>query len=143
MHYKMSHKSRERKSEHRKNAQLFYSLVRQSKEWAISQYGVKIDIPIFLNSKKTDYLLKNNQSGYMLSSSDDVPQKIVISKEFLEQNKPIDIQAIIQHEILHYIGWKLDKDFDDGDEWFENQLAKNLLYSNYNSFLNFALLSQT
>lgn len=139
----MSHKSRKRKSEHRKNAQLFYSLVRQSKEWAISQYGVKIDIPIFLNSKKTDYLLKNNQSGYMLSSSDDVPQKIVISKEFLEQNKPIDIQAIIQHEILHYIGWKLDKDFDDGDEWFENQLAKNLLYSNYNSFLNFALLSQT
>lgn len=137
----MSTKSRKRKSECRKKTRLFYNLVRQSQEWAISQYGVKIDIPIFLNSKKTDSLLKNNQSGYMLSSSEDVPQKIVISKEFLEKNKPMDIQAVIQHEFLHYIGWKLDKDFDDGDEWFENQLARNLLYGNYNIFLNYALLS--
>ena len=63
------------------------NLVKQSKEWAISQYGVKIDIPVFLNTKKEDSLLKNNQSGYMLSSSEDVPQKIVISKDFLEKNK--------------------------------------------------------
>ena len=137
----MSYKSRKRKSENRKNIQLFYNLVKQSKEWVISQYGVKIDIPVFLNTKKEDSLLKNNQSGYMLSSSEDVPQKIVISKDFLEKNKTIDIQGTIKHEFLHYIGWKLDKDFDDGDEWFENQLARNLLYSNYNIFLNYALLS--
>ena len=64
-----------------------------------------------------------------------------LSKDFLEKNKTIDIQGTIKHEFLHYIGWKLDKDFDDGDEWFENQLARNLLYSNYNIFLNYALLS--
>ena len=87
----MSYKSRKRKSENRKNIQLFYNLVKQSKEWAISQYGVKIDIPVFLNTKKEDSLLKNNQSGYMLSSSEDVPQKIVISKDFLEKNKTINI----------------------------------------------------
>lgn len=78
----------------------------------------------------------------MLSSSEDVPQKIVISKDFLEKNKTIDIQGTIKHEFFCItLGGNLIKILTDGDEWFENQLARNLLYSNYNIFLNYALLS--
>lgn len=77
--------------------------------------------------------------GFFQLRYKDEPMHIEFSKKamlFLDEDQ---IEKVAIHEALHYVCFKQGKDYDDGDEYFENMLVKFNASSNFNYDLSLGL----
>lgn len=96
-----------------------YDLDRVKKEFkeACEVMGVKLNIPIYINSRLTTTL------GQVVFNGDE-PLKADFSKLLLETSTDEAIHQVILHEAAHYIAAKLDGVSHGHDAYFKSICAK-------------------
>lgn len=91
-----------------------YSIAR---EFLDKEFNMKLDIPIFINSKmKTMF--------GCFRSKKKVAWQIDISKEFMDTHPEEHIIDVLKHELVHYACFKMKKPWGDKDAYFKETLDR-------------------
>lgn len=91
-----------------------YSIAR---EFLDKEFGMKLEIPIFINTRlKTmfGYFQQRNKQSW----------KIDISKEFIDTHPKEHVIDVLKHELVHYALFEQGKPYRDGQDYFENTLKR-------------------
>ena len=97
-------------------------MLASGRKWALITYNV--ELPVLPADIDTDNELGTGLAGVVFT--DGVPKRLLFSKE-LASYPYIDADAIVLHEIVHLVAWKLGKDYHDGTPWFEHELQESML----------------
>jgi len=94
-------------------------LTEYAKKFLADKYGFKLAIPIERNNRLTRTL------GQYISDRRGQPLGIELSGRLLDYGSKWVILDTLKHELIHYAVHCLGENFDDGAEYFENELHKH------------------
>ena len=103
-------------------------------QWLLDNYNLELDIPIEINNRLTRALGRLRLKQYGLGRL--APHVIELSGRLVKNNTTEDIYKILKHELVHFALFTLNKPYKDGDIYFENELTKHNLPSNYRDNLD-------
>lgn len=88
-----------------------------SREFLDKEFGIKLDIPIFINNRmKTVFGYFRVRKG--------VAWQIDISKEFIDTHPREHIIDVLKHELVHYACFEMKKPWGDKDKYFKDTLDR-------------------
>lgn len=96
-------------------------ILKFAKDFCLREYGVKMNIPIEFRYSKT-----STQGRFRFFPNTMEPYKIIINLRmvyYLALGHDEEFYAILKHELIHYCLFMTGKPFDDGDDYFERELA--------------------
>lgn len=95
-------------------------LTQYAEKFLADKYGFKLAIPIKRNNRLT-----NTLGRYISCAETGQPLKIDLSGRLLEYGTEWAILDTLKHELIHYATHCLGENFDDGADFFENELRKH------------------
>src|SRR5690625_3524081 len=93
-------------------------LTEYAEKFLADKYGFKLAIPIKRNNRLTRTL------GQYISDHRGQPLGIELSGRILDYGSKWAILDTLKHELIHYAVHCLGEDFNDGADYFENELRK-------------------
>lgn len=84
------------------------------------QYDLMLVIPVKINSR-----LSSTLGVFFHGKGRNKPNRIEFNKKFMENGSTDDIIQVIVHECVHYALYMLDKPYNDGDSYFEEELIRH------------------
>lgn len=84
------------------------------------QYDIMLVIPVAINPR-----LSSTLGVFIHGKGRNKPNRIEFNKKFIECGNMDDIIQVIIHECVHYALYMLDKPYEDGDSYFEEELIKH------------------
>lgn len=103
-------------------------MVKFSNEWLKDNYNLELDVPIEINNRLSSALGKIK---FRKTRDGVIPTRIEMNGNFVRGNTVDEILMTLKHELVHYALIMLKKPFRDGQEYFESELLKHHLPSNY------------
>lgn len=94
-------------------------LTEYAEKFLADKYGFKLAIPIERNNRLTRTL------GQYISNHRGQPLGIELSGRLLDYGSEWAILDTLKHELIHYAVHCLGEDFNDGADYFENELRKH------------------
>lgn len=98
-------------------------------KWFLKEhYDLELEIPLKINGRLKRAL---GRFEYTVDSdNNEEAKKVQLSKDLVRYHTEEETHKVLIHELIHYALFTLDKPFDDGDEYFENELRKHNSTSN-------------
>lgn len=99
-------------------------------KWFLKEhYDLKLEIPFKINGRLKRALGRFEYTVDVVNNEEKA-KKIQLSKDLVRYHTEEETHKVLIHELIHYALFTLDKPFDDGDEYFENELRKHNSTSN-------------
>lgn len=88
-----------------------------SREFLDKEFGLTLDIPIFINNRMKSMLGVFKHKRYEAT-------QIEISREFIDTHPREAVIDVLKHELVHYALFILKKPYRDGDKYFKDTLDR-------------------
>lgn len=98
-------------------------------KWFLKEhYDLELNIPFKINGRLKRF---NGRFVYTVyPNGSEKAKQIELAKDLVRYHTEEETHKVLIHELIHYALFTLDKPFDDGDEYFENELRKHNSTSN-------------
>ena len=98
-------------------------------KWFLKEhYNLDLKIPFKINGRLKRF---NGRFVYTVyPNGSEKAKQIELSKDLVRYHTEEETHKVLIHELIHYALFTLEKPFDDGDEYFENELRKHHSISN-------------
>lgn len=102
-----------------KSMMTVHKLTKIAERFLKEEYNLKLTIPIKFNNRLTTTL------GRFIIDRNTFKAKVIeINTKMLANYTEEEIIDVLKHELVHYACFKMNKPFDDGDPFFENELKR-------------------
>lgn len=99
-------------------------------EFLNKNYNMSLNVPLVVNGRlKKTYGRFRYTINRVTGATKEV--SVELNKTFIIHNSKEAVFNVLRHELIHFALFKLNKPFDDGQSYFENELKKHNTYSQY------------
>lgn len=97
-----------------------YQLKKYANDFLRKNYGFDLTVPLKYNGR-----LKRSYGRFIYYNNPRKPKCVEINRYFAETNSNEVVIDVLRHELIHYAVFMLGQPCRDGDDYFENELAKH------------------
>lgn len=97
----------------------FEYLRKYAESFLNKNYRLSLKIPLTINNR-----LRVTQGSFVTNYNETEARRIELSGDLIQYGTENVILDTLRHELVHYALFSLGKPFDDGDDYFENELKK-------------------